>query len=141
MRSLRLLGVAAQAEGLRLKRELALTVKGVVFQVAAGIFGAAALILLHISGYSALEEHFGPALAALMVAGVDLALAGGLLLMARRGTDSVADEALNLRNESLAALQRTSLTGEALRAVASRSPGAALGGAVADHLIRTFARR
>jgi hypothetical protein len=141
MRSLRLLGVAAQAEGLRLKRELALTVRGVVFQAAAAVFGVAALILLHVSGYSALAEEFGPALGALMVAGVDLALAGVLLLLGRRGTDRVADEALQLRNESLAALQRTSLTGEALRAVAWRSPAAAMGGAIADHLVRTLARR
>lgn len=141
MRSLRLLGVAAQAEGLRLKRELALTLRGVAFQAAAGIFAVAALILLHVSGYSALAEEFGPALGALMVAGVDLLLAGILLLMARRGTDRVADEALALRQESLAALSRTSLTGEALRAVTWRSPAAAMGGAALDHLVRTLARR
>jgi hypothetical protein len=105
------------------------------------VFAVAAVILLHVSGYSALEAPFGPALAALIVAGVDLLLAGILLLMARRGTDRVADEALRLRNESLAALQRTSLTGEALRAVAWRSPAAAMGGAIADHLVRTLARR
>ena len=141
MRSLRLLSVAAQAEGLRLKRELALTVRGGVFQAAAGIFGVAALILLHISGYSALAEQFGAALAALMVAGVDLLLAGILLLLGRRGEDRVANEALQLRQESLAALQRTSFTGEALRAATWRSPGAAMGGAIADHLVRTLLRR
>ena len=58
MRSLRLLGVAAQAEGLRLKREAALMVRGIVFQAGAAVFGLAALILLHISGYSALAEEF-----------------------------------------------------------------------------------
>ena len=141
MRSLHLLGIAAQAEGLRLKREVALTLRGVIFQAAAGVFAVAAVILLHVSGYSALEAPFGPALAALIVAGVDLLLAGILLLMARRGTDRVADEALRLRQDSLAALQGTSLTGEALQAVAWRGPAAAAGGAIIDHLIRRFTRR
>ena len=141
MRSLHLLGIAAQAEGLRLKREVALTLRGVVLQAAAGVFAVAAVILLHVSGYSALEAPFGAALAALIVAGVDLLLAGILLLMARRGTDRVADEALRLRQDSLAALQGPSLTGGALQAAAWRGPAVAVGGIVLDHLIRRFARR
>jgi hypothetical protein len=103
MRLFRLLQLAAQAEALRWKR----TGRGYAIQAGLGagaaVFGLLALVMLHLAVFSWLAEtNLGPVGAALVVAVVDLALAGLLgFLAARGGFDPVAIEAERVRNNAL----------------------------------------
>lgn len=104
MRVLRLLGAAAQAEGLLLRRQGAMFGRSMVLCIAAGIFGVVTLVLLHVAALIWLNQEFGSLRAALYLAGADAVLAGILLFMARPGHDPIAEEALRLREQSLAQL-------------------------------------
>lgn len=104
MRVLRLLGAAAQAEGLLLRRQGAMFGRSMVFRIVAGIFGVVTLALLHVAAWIWLKQEFGSLRAALYLAGADAVLAGIMLWMAKPGHDPVAEEALRLREQSLAQL-------------------------------------
>ena len=141
MRSLHLLGIAAQAEGLRLKREVGTQVRGLVLRVVAGLFGLVTLGLLHAAGWMWLEQYYGVLHATLGLALVDALIMGVLLFMARRRRDLIAEEALLVRRESLAAISRGSVLQDALAAMPWQKPAMAIGGMLAERLFRRGNRR
>jgi len=104
MRAFRLIALAAQAEGLLLRRQGAGMGRTVVLSAIAASFGLAALVLLHVAGWFWLEASEGALAAALWLALVDLLITGSLLFLARPQPDPVADEALLLREQSLSML-------------------------------------
>lgn len=101
---LRLLSTAARAEGILLRRQGAMMGRAAGFGAAAAVFGFAMLVLLHVAGWLWLEERQGALQATLLVALADGVLAVILLLMARGGHDRVAEEARELREQSVALL-------------------------------------
>jgi hypothetical protein len=127
MRSLGLLGAAAEAEGLLLRRQAYGIARSVAFGGVAAIFGFAALVLLHIAGWTALEQRFGAVQASLALAVADLAVMGLVLLLGRRRHDPIAAAAAMMRDQSLAA--------------AARAPLGFASGALTTGLIRLITRR
>ena len=117
MRTLRLAQVAAQAEGLVLKRTALRFGKRATFGAVAAVFGLALLVMVHVTGWEALTGFGGitPFWSSVIVLAVDLLLAGLFALLAR-GTlpDSVEREARDLRDRSLLELRNTALLGLAL---------------------------
>lgn len=111
MRALRLIGLAAQAEGLLLRRQGASIGRTAVLSFAAGAFGVTALAMLHVAGWIWFKAEYGPLYAALILAGIDAVLMGLLLFLARNQKDPVAEEATRLRDQSIALL--TNPTGSA----------------------------
>jgi hypothetical protein len=107
IRSVRLLGIAAEAEILRLKREAGSMARSLVFQMAAGFFGLVVLGLLHAAAWIWLAEGSGGLLASLYVAAGDAVVMGVLLVLARRRTDPVAHDALMVRQRALAEAKRS----------------------------------
>ena len=102
MRLISLLRLAAQAEALRWKR----TGRGVAIQAALGVsaavFGLLLLIMLHVAALIWLARGRDGAVAALIVAGVDLVLAALLgWLAARHAADPIAMEAERVRDDAL----------------------------------------
>ncbi|MGK7868912.1 phage holin family protein [Falsiroseomonas sp. E2-1-a20] len=102
MRLLSLVRAAWQAEGLYLKR----TSRGYAIQAGFGavaaVFALMLLVMLHIAGFAALVPSQGPVWAALIVAAMDLVLAGIFGLMARKPPrDAIAEEALALRQAAM----------------------------------------
>ena len=102
MRMIRLLRLAAQAEALRWKR----TGRGYAIQAglgaAAAIFFLLLLVMLHVAALIWLARGRDPAVAALIVAGVDLVLVALLgWLAARHAEDPVAIEATRVRDDAL----------------------------------------
>lgn len=102
MRGLRLLRLAAEAEGLRWRR----TARGYGIRAGLAAGGAAfallLLLMLHMAAFAWLTEGMGPVGAALLLAACDLVLAGLLLwLAARDAPDPVAIEAERVRNDAL----------------------------------------
>jgi len=104
MRAFRLIALAAQAEGLLLRRQGAGMGRTVVLSAIATGFGLASLVLLHVAGWFWLEAREGPLAAALWLALADGLITGLLLFLARPQPDPVADEALLLREQSLSML-------------------------------------
>lgn len=102
MRLYRLLAVAAQAEGLHLRRRAAALARSFAWIAAAAVFGIAALITAHVALAAWLTEQYGLGAAAGIVAGGDLAVAGAFVLVARR-RDPIAHEARQLRQKMLTA--------------------------------------
>jgi hypothetical protein len=138
MRLFRLLGVAAQAEGLRLRRTAEVTVMRAVWLAAAAVFGLVAIGLAHAAAVAWLAPDYGLAAAFGMVALADLVVAGLLALMSRRRRDPVIEEARMLRQTMLAAATSNPLRNAAALAVSAPAPvlGALAGEAVAAWLRR-----
>jgi hypothetical protein len=141
VRALRLLGVAAQAEGLRIRREAGAGMRGATLKAAAGAFLAAAILLAHVAAWLALTKWFDLIGATLILALADAALAGLLLLLSRKRADPVAEAALLVRQESLREAARVPLLAEAVQLLTGRSMTALAGGVVAEGIARAFARR
>ncbi|HEY4252782.1 MAG TPA: hypothetical protein VGM87_16340 [Roseomonas sp.] len=139
MRALRLLGVAAQAEGLRLRREARGLARRIAWQLGAGLFATAGVVMLHITAWHVLLPYLGPAWAAGVITLFDLAMAGLFLLFARPSHDPVAAEALYLRQAMLRSAAASDPLGEAMRA-AVRTPAAAVGAALAEALASRLRR-
>lgn len=135
MRSLRLLGVAAEAEALRLKREAGAFARSTVLQVAAGLFGLVALGLLHAAAWIWLERSQGALWATLWLALADLVVMGLLLVLSRRRYDPVSREALMLRQQAMAQLRAVSPMDEALSLVRWRWAAEILG-LVAEQVLK-----
>ena len=114
MRTLRLAQVAAQAEGLVLKRTALRFGKRAAYGAVAAVFALALLVMVHVIGWVALNSLGGitPFWSSVIVFGVDLVLAVLFGLLAR-GTlpDTVEREALELRDRSLLELRNTALLG------------------------------
>jgi hypothetical protein len=116
MSTLRLLGLAAKAEGLVLESRAEAMAWRAMCVGAAGIFGGAALIMLHVAAWYALAPSLSLAWIGLLLAVFDLAVMGVLLLLAgkHRGRAD-AREAAALRDAALAgALRAVPLAGAAL---------------------------
>ncbi|MFM2150704.1 MAG: hypothetical protein RLZZ187_3010 [Pseudomonadota bacterium] len=102
MRLLSLARAAIEAEGLHLRRQARMRGVQVALAAAAMIFAVLLLVMLHLAAFAALRPGWGPAGAALAVAGVDLVIALVLVLAARRaGQDRIAEEARQLRQEAV----------------------------------------
>jgi type VI protein secretion system component VasK len=100
IKPLRLVRVAAKAQGLALRRQIAGVVRRAILWVIAGIFALGALIVLHVIGYMALGEyaHFQPIASAAIVLGVDVLIAAifGFLASA-----TASDQSLEQARQSL----------------------------------------
>jgi hypothetical protein len=102
MRLISLLRLAAQAEALRWKR----TGRGLAIQAALGavaaVFALMLLVMLHVAALVWLARGRDGAVAALIIAGVDLVVAALLGWLAARHTgDPVAVEAEHVRDDAL----------------------------------------
>lgn len=104
IRPLRLARVAAKAQGLALRRQLAGLVHRAIMAAIAAVFALGALIIAHVILYMALVEyaHFQPVPAAAIVFGVDVVIAVVFGFLARGGdVDPVLQDALRVRDQSL----------------------------------------
>lgn len=105
MRTLRLARIAAEAEGLRLRRQAQRVVVRAVFGVIALVFLGCALAFAHVAVWFALRVNgdVAPWATALIIAGGDAAIALFLLLIATRSSPGrVEQEALEVRRRALA---------------------------------------
>jgi hypothetical protein len=141
MRSLRLIEIAAEAESLRLRRQVSGYGRSAVLFAVSAVFGLAALALLHAAAFMAISEAQGPMAATLWLAGGDALIMLVLILLGRRRSDPIAAEALAMRRQAMAELRRTSLFSEALTLLRWRRPAAAIGSVVAEGVARAIARR
>jgi hypothetical protein len=141
MRSLRLIEIAAEAEALRLRRQVCVYGRSAAFYAVAALFGIATLVLLHAAAFMAIAEAKGPMAATLWLAAFDAIAMLALFLIGRRRPDPIAAEALTMRRQAVAELRRTSLFGEALTLLRWRRPVAAMGSVVAEGVARAIARR
>lgn len=126
MRTFRLARVAAQAELLRLRRLARRQAVRAALGAVALVFLLACLAALHVAGFLGLVQlRIAPIYAALIVAGVDLAIGLVLALLAARDTpDRVEQEALQVRQAAQAqmaeAAAMTALVGPLLRSLGLR---------------------
>jgi hypothetical protein len=122
MRLLRLGKIAAQAEALRLRRLARRQMRRGAYGAIAALFALSLLAWLHIAGGLALAQMVGPVRAALIVAGVDLVIAGifGAVAASNR-PDRIEREALAVREEARAQMAEaavmTAVVGPVLRRV------------------------
>lgn len=140
MRALQMLGVAAQAEGLRLRREMAGTARQAGWIAGASVFGAAAVATAHVAAVAHLAPDFGLATAAAIVAGADLVIAGILVLLGRRRRDPIAEEARRLRQRMLASLTQRD-TAQDVLSLALRAGSGPLIGAVTGEAVAAWLKR
>ncbi len=102
MRTLRLARVAAEAEGLRLRRRLRAIVIRAVLAAVAALFALGALALLHVYVWLRLDPLWGPETATLALAGGDAVVAIVIALFAlRTPTDRIAISAVAVRDQAL----------------------------------------
>ena len=104
IKPLRLVRVAAKAQGLAFRRQVAGAVRRAVLGAIAALFGLGALIILHIIGYLALVKyaHFESIPAAAIVLGVDVVIAAIFgALASSSAADPVLEEAVRVRDHSL----------------------------------------
>jgi hypothetical protein len=104
MRTLRLARIAAEAEGLRLRRQAQRTAGRVVIGLIALVFAGCALAFAQVAAWFWLRQSVGWAQAgsALALTGADLVIAVFLgLLMARSSPGRVEVEALQVRQRAL----------------------------------------
>lgn len=139
MRLFRLLGVAAQAESLRLRRNAGSVARRAGWLAGAALFGVAAVGLAHVAAIAWLEPRHGVAAACGIVALGDLVLAGLLVVLGRTRPDPVAAEALAVRRMMLNAATRNPVRDAAAAALGS-APAPVLG-ALAGEAIATWLRR
>ena len=140
MRVLQMLDVAAQAEGVRLRREATGLAKRAAWVAIAGVFGTAALATVHVAAVAYLVPDYGLAAAAGMIAAADLVLAGIFALLARPRPDPVAEEARALRQTMLAAVGARNPLRDALGLAATKAT-VPLIGAVAAEAVAGWLRR
>lgn len=141
MQTLRLLGAAAEAEGLRLRREAAGVTRRAGWLAATALFGIAGLAAAHVAAIAGLAPDWGLAGAAGLVALGDLVLAGLLFAMGRRRPDPMAEEALILRRTALAAATAQPPIQTALGLIAGSTPLQAVGATLGQALARWVERR
>ena len=140
MRLFQMLSVAAQAEGIVLRREMRGTLRRAGWIAAAFLFVAAAVVTGHVAAIAQLAPLYGVAGAAAMVAAGDLAIAGLLALFARRRIDPVTEEARALRETMMSAVARRDPVRDML-GLAMQQGATPLVGAVAAELIAAWLRR
>jgi hypothetical protein len=102
MRFLRLLRLAAEAEGLHLRRVGRGYAIQAGFAAAAALFGLMLVAMLHLALWAALAPGQGPAWAAVIVALLDLVLLALFGFLARRRPyDPIEAEALRVRHDAM----------------------------------------
>lgn len=107
MRTTRLVQIAAEAEGLRLRRKVRRAGVRVALGGVAAVFAVLAIVLLHVVSFQALVIAFGPGMwtpifASGVMFGVDLLLMIVFaILAARGGPDAVELEALEVRQQAV----------------------------------------
>jgi hypothetical protein len=102
IRIVRLLRVAAQAEGLRWRRTGRNYAIKAGLAAGAAVFGLLLLMMLHMAAFAWIARGQGPVAAALIIAAADLVIAGLLgWLAGRRDVDPVAAEAEHVRDDAL----------------------------------------
>jgi cation transport ATPase len=102
MRALRLMRVAAEAEGLRLRHRVRRTATRVACGLVAMVFMLGALVFAHVSVWYWLRQSWQPQYVALAFLGFDIAMALLLAALASRSTpDRVELEALAVRQRAL----------------------------------------
>lgn len=108
-RPIRLAQIAAQAEGLRLRRRARRIVMQIVLAIVAIPFLLAALGFLEAAFWNFVARHFQPEEAALIVVGGNLLVVVVLLglAMLRGSEDRVSLEALEVRRRALDSAQRS----------------------------------
>ena len=112
LRTFSLVGMAAQAEGRRLKAKANSTARSAAFYAGAGLMGLAAFVMLHVLGWHAARSSFGPIVSALIVLVVDLVLAGLLVFLASRsGSGREEMEAQAVRNVALTGAAQSAVSG------------------------------
>lgn len=141
MRVLQMLDVAAQAEGVRLRREATGFVRRAGWIAVASIFGTAALITAHVAAVAQLVPPYGLAAAAGMIAAGDLVLAAIFALLARRRPDPVAEEARALRQTMLAAVGARNPLRDALGLAATKAAVPLIGAVTAEAVAGWLRRR
>lgn len=125
LRTFSLVGMAAQAEGRRLKAKANATARSAAFYAGAGLMGLAAFVMLHVLGWHAARSGFGPVVSALIVLAVDLVLAGLLVFLASRSSSGREEmEAQAVRNVALTGAAQSAVSGFTTQA----APLMALGG-------------
>lgn len=102
----RSLAVIVRSERLILRRHLEALRRQLAIAVVASILGAIGLVMLNVAGFYALWSALGPALAALIVALVNLGLAGLLIVVASGATaDRDLAPVVEVRDMAIADLQ------------------------------------
>lgn len=129
LRALRLVGMAAQAEGQRMKVRANAAASRAAYYAVAAVFGLAALILLHVALYNLVSAlvggPYGPFWGALAVLALDAGGAILALVLASRASARAAErEALRVRDVALAGAAEDFFLGAARRT----APWAAFGG-------------
>jgi hypothetical protein len=108
MRTLRLARIAAEAEGIRLRRRVQRNVVRAVMTLIALWFLLAAVVFFHVAGWFWLRERWEAPASAMIVAGVDIVLAGLLGLLAARSSASRTEiEALAVRQRAMESITST----------------------------------
>lgn len=100
----RLAGIAIEAEAAAIKAHTRAAWRRASLMVAAGGFAAFAVALAHLAAWQAIEQPLGRIAALTVLAAADLAIAGVLLLLARR-PDPTAEAAERTRDIALAGLR------------------------------------
>ncbi len=139
-RTLRLAKVAAQAEGLRLRRVAHRTAYRGIYGAVAAVFGIALLVVAHVALYTWMLSYVSPLAALGIVALVDIVLAAIFGILASRSSpDSVELEAVRVRDTARAqltdALTMTALIGPAMRMAGTRKITSAAVGALAARYV------
>jgi hypothetical protein len=122
MRTLRLARIAAEAEGIRLRRRArSVMVRAALMTVALGFF-LGAVLFCHIAAWSWLRQRWEPQVVALVFAGVDVVVALLLVVLATRSADGRVElEALAVRQRALESIASgfafSALAGQLLRIV------------------------
>jgi xanthine/uracil permease len=125
LRTFSLVGMAAQAEGRRLKAKANATAMKMAFYAAAGLMGLAAFVMLHVMFWYIARSYFGPIVSAVIVLVVDLILAGICVFLASRNTSAREEmEAQAVRNVALTGAAQSAVSGFTTQA----APLMALGG-------------
>ncbi len=108
MRALRLARIAAEAEGVRLRRRAQRALIAAILASIASVFMLGALVFCHVAAWFYLRAHWEQPATALILAGADVLLALVLVLFAARSTTSRVElEALAVRQRALESIGST----------------------------------
>ncbi len=142
MRALSLLGVAARAEGIRLKREAGAKLRQGILLAAAALFALPSLTFAQIAAWIWLERQTNGLQGTLLLAGANLLLMAVLLFVALRSrSDLVAEQAKALRQQSLAAITTPATLLDALDTLPWQRPAMRLGALILNRIMRSRDRR
>src|SRR5579863_8215662 len=108
MRTFRLARIAAEAEGLRLRQRTRRTAMRAALGFGAFGFLMGTVVFCHLAGWYWLRQTWQQPASALIVAGIDLVLAGFLILLATRSSPNRVElEALAVRQRAMESMTST----------------------------------